>query len=144
MFVFPWRLVVSDVSVIHPAAVSCAQAAAQLSGSAAARRNVAQERAYWLVSSGLPFVPLSVESFRRLVAPALTFLRSLADHAVQAGARPSLGAPSCWGRSRISAMPCAGAMHHWDIPACTPSRVRLAGPRCVASLAPQLMLFEVV
>jgi hypothetical protein len=37
------------------------------------------------MSSGLPFVPLSVESFGRLGAPALSLLRSLADHAVQAG-----------------------------------------------------------
>jgi hypothetical protein len=37
------------------------------------------------VSSGLPFVPLSVESFGRQGAPALSLLHSLADHAVQAG-----------------------------------------------------------
>jgi hypothetical protein len=37
------------------------------------------------VSSGLPFVPLSVESLGRLGALALSLLRSLADHAVQAG-----------------------------------------------------------
>jgi hypothetical protein len=36
------------------------------------------------VSSGLPFMPLSVESFGRLRAPVLSLLRSLADHAVQA------------------------------------------------------------
>jgi hypothetical protein len=42
-------------------------------------------RAYQRVSSGLLFVPLSVESFGRLGAPALSLLRSLADHAVLAG-----------------------------------------------------------
>jgi hypothetical protein len=81
----PRRLVLGDVSVIHPAVVSYAQAATQLPGSAAASRDAAKERAYRLVSSGLPSVPLSVESFGRLCAPALTLLRSLADHAVQAG-----------------------------------------------------------
>jgi hypothetical protein len=85
MFVFPRRLVVGDVSVIHPASGSCARAAARLPGWAAARRNAAKERAYWHVSSGLPFVPLSVESFGRLGALALSLLRSLADQAVQAG-----------------------------------------------------------
>jgi hypothetical protein len=37
------------------------------------------------VSSALPFVPMSVESFWRLGAPALTLLGDLADQAVQAG-----------------------------------------------------------
>jgi hypothetical protein len=37
------------------------------------------------VSSALPFVPMSVESFGRLGAPALTLLGDLADQAVQAG-----------------------------------------------------------
>jgi hypothetical protein len=39
------------------------------------------------VSSALPFVPMSVESFRRLGAPALTLLDDLADQAVQASRR---------------------------------------------------------
>jgi hypothetical protein len=38
-----------------------------------------------LVSSALPFVPMSVESFGRLGVPALTLLGDLADQAVQAG-----------------------------------------------------------
>jgi hypothetical protein len=37
------------------------------------------------VSSALPFVPMSVESFGHLRAPALTLLGDLADQAVQAG-----------------------------------------------------------
>jgi hypothetical protein len=37
------------------------------------------------VSFALPFVPMSVESFGRLGAPALTLLGDLADQAVQAG-----------------------------------------------------------
>jgi hypothetical protein len=85
MFVFPRRLVVGDVSVIHPASGSCARAAARLPGWVAARRDAAKERPYRRVSSDLPFVPLSVESFGRLGALALSLLRSLADHVVQAG-----------------------------------------------------------
>jgi hypothetical protein len=76
---------VCDVSVIHPASGSCDRAAAQLLGWAAARRDAAKERAYQGVSSGLPFVTLSVESFGRLGAPALSLPRSLAYNAVQAG-----------------------------------------------------------
>jgi hypothetical protein len=37
------------------------------------------------VSSALPFVPMSVESFGRLGAPALSLLEDLVDQAVQAG-----------------------------------------------------------
>jgi hypothetical protein len=37
------------------------------------------------VSSALPVVPMSVESFGRLEAPALTLLGELADQAMQAG-----------------------------------------------------------
>jgi hypothetical protein len=73
------------ISVIHPASGPCARAATRLPGWAAAHRDAAKERANQLVSSGLPFVPLSVETFGRLGAPALSLLRSLADHAVQAG-----------------------------------------------------------
>jgi hypothetical protein len=85
MFVYPRRLVVGDVSVIHPASGSCARAVTRPPGWAAARRDAASERANRRVSSSLPFVPLSIESFRRLGAPALSLLRSLAGHAVQAG-----------------------------------------------------------
>jgi hypothetical protein len=84
MFVFPRRLVVGDVSVIHPASRSCAWAAARLADWAAAHRDAAKERAYRRVFSGLSFVPLSEESFRRLKAPELSLLCSFADHAVEA------------------------------------------------------------
>jgi hypothetical protein len=46
---------------------------------------IEERRAYQQVSSALPFVPMSVESFGRLGAPALTLLGDLADQAVQAG-----------------------------------------------------------
>jgi hypothetical protein len=85
VFVFPRRLVVGDVSVIHPAAASFAGGAARAPGFASAARDASKRRAYWQVSSALPFVPMSVESFGRLGAPALTLLEDLADQAVQAG-----------------------------------------------------------
>jgi hypothetical protein len=40
---------------------------------------------YRQVSSALPFVPMSVESFRRLGAPTLTLLGDLTDQVMQAG-----------------------------------------------------------
>jgi hypothetical protein len=94
MFLFTWQLVVGDVSAIHPTFGSCARAAARLLGWAAAHRDDAKERAYQRVSSGLPFVPLSVESFGRLRASALSSLRFLVDHAVQAGG-PGLFRDAC-------------------------------------------------
>jgi hypothetical protein len=65
------------------------------------------------VSSGLPFVPLSVELFGRHGAPALSLLPSLADHAVQArgpglsrdsfisGALQELGVALCCGNPSL-------------------------------------------
>jgi hypothetical protein len=52
-------------------------------------RDASKRRAYRQVSSALPFVPMSVEFFGRLGAPALTLLGDLAAQAVQAG-RPGL------------------------------------------------------
>jgi hypothetical protein len=85
MFVFPRQLLVGDGSAIHPAAASFAGGAACTPRFAAAARDASKQRAYWQVSSALPFVPMSVESFGRLGAPALTLLRDLANQAVQAG-----------------------------------------------------------
>jgi hypothetical protein len=96
------------------------------------------------VSSGLPFVPLSVESIRRLGAPALSLLRSLAYHAVQAGgpglsqeavisgALPELGVALC----RVNAL--------WAGPACITLLGSLAEPRCAASLVPRPRWSEIV
>jgi hypothetical protein len=64
---------------------SFAMGAARAPGFAAAARDASKRRAYRQVSSALPFVPMSVESFGRLGAPALTLLGDLADQAVQAG-----------------------------------------------------------
>jgi hypothetical protein len=54
-------------------------------GFAAAARDASKRRAYQQVSPALPFVPMSVESFERLRASALTLLADLAEQAVQAG-----------------------------------------------------------
>jgi hypothetical protein len=89
MFLFPRRLVVGDVSVIHPVAASFAGGAPRTPEFAAVARDASKWRAYWQVSSALPFVPKSVESFRRLGVSALMLLGDLADRAVQAG-RPGL------------------------------------------------------
>jgi hypothetical protein len=72
-------------NVIHPAAASFAGGATRNPGFAAAARDASNRRAYRQVSSALPFVPMLVESFGRLWAPALTLLGDLADQAVQAG-----------------------------------------------------------
>jgi hypothetical protein len=49
-------------------------------------RDASKRHAYRQVASALPFVPMSVESFGRLGAPALMLLGDFADQAVQAGA----------------------------------------------------------
>jgi hypothetical protein len=67
--VFPRRLVVGDVSVIHLAAASFAVGAARAPGFAAAARDASKRRAYRQVSSALPFVPMSVEFFGSLALP---------------------------------------------------------------------------
>jgi hypothetical protein len=67
-------------------AASYARGAVRTTGVAAAARDASKWRAYLQVSSALPFVPMSVESFGRLGAPAVTkLLGDLADQAVQAG-----------------------------------------------------------
>jgi hypothetical protein len=70
-------------------------------------------RAYRQVSSALPFVPMSVDSFGRLGAPALTLLGNLADQAVKAGgpalswvafisgALQELSVALCWGNASL-------------------------------------------
>jgi hypothetical protein len=69
------------------------------------------ERAFRRASSGLPLVPLSVESLGRLGTLALSLLRSLADHVVQVwgpglsqdafipGAHRELGVAVCRGNT---------------------------------------------
>jgi hypothetical protein len=69
----------------YPADASFAGGAARTPGFAAAAQDASKRRAYRQVSSALPFVPMSVESFGRLGAPVLPLLGDLADQAVQAG-----------------------------------------------------------
>jgi hypothetical protein len=110
MFVFPCRLLVGDFSVIHPA--SLAGGAARTPGFAAAAWEAllkASRHAYWQVSYALPFVPMSVEYFRRHGAPGLILLVDLADQGVQAGGPGLSRDPSSRGRSGSLALPCAGA-----------------------------------
>jgi hypothetical protein len=98
------------------------------------------ERAYRRISSGLPFVPLSVESFRHLGGPARSLLRSLADQAGQAGgpglSRDAFISGALWELS--VALACAAATRPLARPACTPSLGCLAWPHCAASLVPRL------
>jgi hypothetical protein len=54
-------------------------------GFAAAASVASKRRAYRQESSALPFMPMTVKSFGRLGAPALTLLGDMADQAVQAG-----------------------------------------------------------
>jgi hypothetical protein len=174
MFVFPRRLMVVDVSVIHPAAAYFAGGAARTPlgymslcqvppvssstrrlrpflgalrappGFAAAAQDASKQRAYWQVSSALPFVPISLESFRRLGAPALTLLGDVADQAVQAGGP---------GLSRAAFI--SGALRKLSVALCRGNAslcwsgahvaTRAAGrPRCAVSPSPRLRLFRPV
>jgi hypothetical protein len=126
MFVFPRRLVVGDVSVIHLAAASFAGGAVRTPGFAAAAQDTSKQRAYRQVSSALPFVPMSIESFGRLGAPALMLLGELVQAggpglsraAFILGALRELGVAVCWGSARP-----------WAGPACMPLSGCPAGPR---------------
>jgi hypothetical protein len=117
MFVFPRWLVVGDVSVIHPAAASFAVGAARTPGFAAAARDASKRRAYRQVSSTLPFVPMSVVSFGRLGALALTLLGGSADQAVQAGGPGLSRAAFISGALReLSVALCRGALPGQRVP----------------------------
>jgi hypothetical protein len=89
------------VTFPHPpgGCVLCWGRAARTPGFAAAARDASKRREYRQVPSALLFVPMSVESFGRLGAQALTLLGDLADQAVQAGGPGlCLGPPSfCFG-----------------------------------------------
>jgi hypothetical protein len=73
---------------------------------------------------------MSVESFGRLGAPALTLLGGLADQAVKAGGP---------GLSRAAFI--SGALGELSVAFC---RVPLAGPRCAVSPSPRLRFFRLV
>jgi hypothetical protein len=88
-------------------------------------------------------MPLMVESSGRLGAPALLLLRSLADHAVQAGgpglsrdavilgALRELGVALCHGNASLA------RSSLYDL-------TRVSGPHCAASVVPRPRWSEVV
>jgi hypothetical protein len=84
-------LVVTDISVVHPAATSHSWAAARTAGAAAASRDALKQRQYH--AGGLPaalsFYPLSVDSFGRFGISAMQFLNALAEAALASSAAGS-------------------------------------------------------
>lgn len=76
-------LVVTDVSVVHPAAQTYVRAASQTDGAAAAARDQAKRLKYGVgtqpTSHG--FIPLTTETYGRLSQPAHSFLKTLATAA---------------------------------------------------------------
>jgi hypothetical protein len=91
-------LLVTDVSVVHPAANSFVQRAAHQAGAAASARDAAKRRQY---SSGGPvaggsFTPLSMETYGRLGRPALQFLSTLAASAASSATAGSDVTPSAF------------------------------------------------
>ena len=80
------RMVVADVSVIHPSCASYVAGAARSAGSAAEKREKEKERKYASTDPrGYRFVPLVVESYGRLGSKAMGFLNELATAAGLAG-----------------------------------------------------------
>jgi hypothetical protein len=76
-------LVVTDVSVVHPAANSYFDRAAHTAGAAASLRDASKFYKYGgggQVTGG-SFTPLSMESYGRLGRPALQLLQTLASAA---------------------------------------------------------------
>jgi hypothetical protein len=146
-FVSGWRAfspVSFCKSIYLSAAAYFAEGAARTPGFAAAARDASKRRAYRQVSSALSFVPMSVESFGRLGASALTLLGDLAYQAVQAGGPGLSRAAFISGRSGSLALPLAGATHPYVGRARTSRRVPLAGLRCAVSPGPRLRLFRPV
>jgi hypothetical protein len=118
--------------------------AARAPGFAAAARDASKRRAYRQVSSALPFVPMSVESFGRLGAPALTLLGDLADQAVQAGGPGLSRAAFILGALReLSVALCRGNTSLCQSGACVATRAA-ARLRCAVSPGPRLGLFRPV
>jgi hypothetical protein len=131
--------VVVDVSVIHPAAVSCTAGEALTPGFAAASRNSAKQRAYCQVCSALLFVTLLVESFGRIGALAVLLLGSLADSEVHAGVRGlSLSAFISGALQELSIARCSGDafLFHSGFYAATAAsgRAPMRGHSCLAWL----------
>jgi hypothetical protein len=80
-------LVVTDVSVVHPAANSFFQQTAHTAGAAASLRDASKFRKYGgggQVAGG-SFTPLSMESYGHLVRPAMQLLQTLTAASATAG-----------------------------------------------------------
>jgi hypothetical protein len=117
-------VVVGDVSIVHPAAASFVAAAATTTG-AAARSRDASNRAHYArrgLGGGYELVPVSVESFWRLGAPAYALLCRVADVAGGGGgvskaafesALQEMGVTSRWQRARAARAPFAGRTSQW-------------------------------
>jgi hypothetical protein len=81
-------VVVGDVSIVHPAAPSFVAAAAATTMGAAARNQNAFKRTHYArrgLGGGYELLPVSVESFGRLGAPAYALLGRVADVAADGG-----------------------------------------------------------
>jgi len=85
LMMLPDGLVVGDVSVIHPAAQSYVREACKATGAAAAARDAFKVAKYRASPMGgaCEFVPLSVESYGRMGAPAMALLRKVAGLAAE-------------------------------------------------------------
>ena len=84
---FPRRLTVADISVIHPGADTYVSAAATTAGAAAKDRDDKKHQKYNRAGSAVyRMVPLSHESYGRLGQPAIQLLNELAILASSSGA----------------------------------------------------------
>ena len=84
---FPRRLIVADVSVIHPGADIFVRAGAATSGAAAKVQDDQKYRKYNRAGSAVySMVPLSHESYGRMGQPASQLLNELAIWASSSGA----------------------------------------------------------
>jgi hypothetical protein len=87
ILVMPEGTIVSDVSIIHPAAETYVGIASKGTGAAAALRDAEKIELYAKSPMGgaLEFVPLSMETYGRMGAPAMALLRKLAELAADSG-----------------------------------------------------------
>jgi hypothetical protein len=86
LLAMPQGIAIADVSIIHPTSLNTLSRAAATAGAAASHQDRQKQTAYARVEpNGHSFVPFSVESYGRLVQPAITLLHSLGDEAAGPG-----------------------------------------------------------
>jgi hypothetical protein len=87
ILIMPEGTLISDVSIIHPAAETYVEAASKATGAAAALRDAHKIELYAQSprAGALEFVPLSMETYGRMGAPAMALLRKLAELAADTG-----------------------------------------------------------